>query len=413
VQWGFTGFNLANVPTLPPGVGYVEVSAGYQHIAARRSDGRVVAWGRLAEGQCNIPAPPTGLGYVEVVAGGYHTLSRLPTDCNGNGIADGSDIAAGAADCNANSVVDLCELAAQSVGDCNLNNIPDSCEIALGLADCNLNHVPDACDLGNGTSADADLNQVPDECTQDCDANGLLDAAELSLGLAYDCDANQILDVCDVLAGEPDCNGDGRLDSCDFAAGAVDCNLNLVPDFCEVDANNDGLIDDCQDGGIAYCTGNGGPDATACPCGNEGEPGNGCPNSNSAAGARLEAVGLPSRIADSLVLRGSQMSPNSTDLYFQGTAQVIAPGAGTSGAVFGDGLRCAAGITVRLGVRQNENGASQLPSNGSTPLHTVGQIPASGTVTRYYQAWYRDTSPTFCTTNRYNLTNGVCVVWVP
>jgi hypothetical protein len=34
-------------------------------------------------------------------------------------------------------------------------------------------------------------------------------------------------------------------------------------------------------------------------------------------------------------------------------------------------------------------------------------------VTRYYQAWYRDASPTFCTTNRYNLTNGVAVVWVP
>jgi hypothetical protein len=33
--------------------------------------------------------------------------------------------------------------------------------------------------------------------------------------------------------------------------------------------------------------------------------------------------------------------------------------------------------------------------------------------TRYYQGWYRDVSATFCTANRYNLTNGVAVAWVP
>jgi len=47
------------------------------------------------------------------------------------------------------------------------------------------------------------------------------------------------------------------------------------------------------------------------------------------------------------------------------------------------------------------------------PIHTAGQIPAVGAVTRYYQGWYRDASATFCTLNRYNLTNGVAVVWVP
>jgi len=180
-----------------------------------------------------------------------------------------------------------------------------------------------------------------------------------------------------------------------------------------LDANNDGLIDDCQDGGVAYCSGDGGPGASACPCANVGAPGHGCPNSAMSAGAKLEASGLPSRVADSLVLRGTDMPPSSTVLYFQGTAQVLAPGATTSGSVFGDGLRCAAGITVRLGFRANANGASQIPTSGSTPLHTAGQIPATGAVTRYYQAWYRDVNPTFCTVNRYNLTNGVCVVWVP
>jgi len=79
----------------------------------------------------------------------------------------------------------------------------------------------------------------------------------------------------------------------------------------------------------------------------------------------------------------------------------------------GDGLRCANGFIARLGYRVNVNGASQIPSGGSTPLHIAGQIPAVGAATRYYQGWYRDAAASFCTTSRFNLTNGVAVVWVP
>ena len=100
------------------------------------------------------------------------------------------------------------------------------------------------------------------------------------------------------------------------------------------------------------------------------------------------------------------MPPVATVLYFQGTGQ-------SNGFVFGDGLRCATGAVVRLGYTANINGASQWPPAGGVPVHTAGQIPASGAITRYYQGWYRDASTTFCTVNRYNLTNGVAVVWVP
>jgi hypothetical protein len=100
------------------------------------------------------------------------------------------------------------------------------------------------------------------------------------------------------------------------------------------------------------------------------------------------------------------MPPVATMLYFQGTSQ-------SNGIVFGDGLRCATGITVRLGYTLNVAGASQWPPAGGAAIHLGGQIPATGAVTRYYQGWYRDASTTFCTTNRYNLTNGVAVVWVP
>jgi hypothetical protein len=202
------------------------------------------------------------------------------------------------------------------------------------------------------------------------------------------------------------------LDVCDVLAGATNCNGDQVPDVCQLDANGDGVLDECQDGGTAYCFGNG-AGSTPCPCGGVGAAGAGCPNSANPNGARLEAVGLPSRIVDSLVLQGSGMPPAASVLYFQGTSQAQVATTGNFGTVFGDGLRCAAGATVRLGFRTNVAGASAIPSAGSPALHVVGQVPATGSVTRYYQAWYRDASPTFCTTNRYNLTNGVAVVWVP
>jgi hypothetical protein len=265
--------------------------------------------------------------------------------------------------------------------------------------------VLDSCDISGGTSFDIDLDNVPDECSLDCNGNGIFDAIELSSGLAQDCNANQIPDTCDIAAGLPDCDQDSIPDACELVAN--DCNGNLVPDNCELDANADSIPDDCQEGGTPYCFGVGpAGGGVACPCGNIGTAGNGCPNSQNPNGARLEASGLPSRVADSLVLRGSGMPSAATVLYFQGTVQ-------SNGAAFGDGLRCANGFVARLGYRVNVNGASQLPSSGSAPLHTVGQIPTSGAATRYYQGWYRDASVSFCTVNRFNLTNGVAVVWVP
>jgi hypothetical protein len=100
------------------------------------------------------------------------------------------------------------------------------------------------------------------------------------------------------------------------------------------------------------------------------------------------------------------MPQAATVLYFQGTSS-------SNGILLGDGLRCAVGFTVRLGYTANVAGASQWPPAGGAPIHVGGQIPATGAVTRYYQGWYRDVAPSFCTTNRYNLTNGVAVVWVP
>ena len=48
-------------------------------------------------------------------------------DCNGNGVPDACDIAAGAADCDGNGVPDTCDIAA-GAADCNGNGILDSCD---------------------------------------------------------------------------------------------------------------------------------------------------------------------------------------------------------------------------------------------------------------------------------------------
>lgn len=77
---------LIDVPPLPSGVTYVEVSAGGMHLdcfgpyplsVARRSDGTLVAWGDSQYGQLAVPAAPAGRAFVEIAAGPIHGLARL------------------------------------------------------------------------------------------------------------------------------------------------------------------------------------------------------------------------------------------------------------------------------------------------------------------------------------------------
>jgi hypothetical protein len=105
------------------------------------------------------------------------------------------------------------------------------------------------------------------------------------------------------------------------------------------------------------------------------------------------------------VLTGSGM-PNSSCLYFQGTAQVLSG----NGSVFGDGLRCAGGSVLRLGTKINAGGTSSYPIGGDTPISVQG-VNAPGN-TRHYQTWYRNAAA-FCTPSTFNLTNGLTTTWFP
>jgi hypothetical protein len=156
--------------------------------------------------------------------------------------------------------------------------------------------------------------------------------------------------------------------------------------------------------GSPFCFGDG--SGTACPCANASAPGadEGCLNSLG-IGAKLVSSGSPSVMSDSLILSGTQMT-NSSCLYFQGTTQT----AGGSGAVFGDGLRCAGGTIVRLSTRTNVAGSSQYPVVGDPSVSVRGGCSAGDV--RTYQVWYRNAAA-FCSPSTFNLTNGVQVTWAP
>ncbi len=154
--------------------------------------------------------------------------------------------------------------------------------------------------------------------------------------------------------------------------------------------------------GTPYCFGDG--SGTSCPCGNASSVGDqsGC-TSSLGLGGKLTATGAASLSADTVVLAGAQMS-NSSALYFQGTTRQSAG----AGAVFGDGLRCAAGSIVRLRSVLNVAGASHFPAAGDPSVSARGMISTPGT--RTYQIWYRNAAA-FCTPSTFNLSNGLEIVW--
>ena len=163
----------------------------------------------------------------------------------------------------------------------------------------------------------------------------------------------------------------------------------------------------CAASGTPYCSGDG--SATACPCGNAGMTGRGCDNSASTGGGWLAARGDATVSADTLVLYATRLLPHATAVFYQGDLQRR----GGRGIVLGDGLSCIGGNLIRFGVRSaiagNTSWGAGVP--GAGPISVSGTIPIAG-ATRQYQAYYRD-SASFCSTQTFNLTNGVTVVWTP
>ncbi len=162
--------------------------------------------------------------------------------------------------------------------------------------------------------------------------------------------------------------------------------------------------------GVAGCFGNG--TDNACPCANFGAPGHGCENSLGTGGGLLAAFGTPSVAADSVQLAVSGLPPNATHLYYQGTLPIQPCGAGCFGTPFGDGLRCVAGAVIRIATKTaSPCGSSNYPAPGDPTVSAIGGVPAFAT--RFYQVWYRNAAPAFCTPDTFNLSNGYEINWAP
>jgi hypothetical protein len=152
---------------------------------------------------------------------------------------------------------------------------------------------------------------------------------------------------------------------------------------------------DAPEVGARYCYG------LACPCGND-DPAAGCANTTG-AGAGLLALGSPRVALGQLWTSAAGLLPGQPALLFAGTAQLN----GGAGVSFGDGLRCAGGAVVRLGVRAPDAAGGALW--GPALIQSGGWSAGD---TRFLQVWYRDPAGGPCAAG-FNLTNGVRVTLVP
>lgn len=148
--------------------------------------------------------------------------------------------------------------------------------------------------------------------------------------------------------------------------------------------------------GAAGCFGS----VAACPCGNGSAAPVGCLNSV-ATGGRLAAFGAARTTADTLQLSITGLPEGNNVLFYQGASS-------TAGAVFGDGVRCAGGTLVRLGVKTVSFGVARYPETGDAGVALRGLVPPGAT--RVYQGWYRDGAGV-CGGTSTNFTNSYAVNW--
>ena len=150
--------------------------------------------------------------------------------------------------------------------------------------------------------------------------------------------------------------------------------------------------------------------AIFCPCFNfPSGPGRGCDNSAATGGALLAAAGTTS--PDTVVLTASDELPTSLSIFLQGDAS------NANGVVFGDGVRCAAGVLRRIGVKNASGGTVSYPQAGDPSISARSAAlgdPLFPGATRHYQVYYRDPSLGFCaapTGNSFNIGNALAITW--
>ncbi|MFT4541107.1 MAG: outer membrane protein assembly factor BamB [Planctomycetota bacterium] len=137
------------------------------------------------------------------------------------------------------------------------------------------------------------------------------------------------------------------------------------------------LFDNSLTGATRYCEG------SSCPCANNDTSG-GCMNSTS-SGARIELAGSTSLSADNLILTAESLPAHQFCLFYRGTL--------ATNNAFGDGLRCAGGLTVRMNPPQDSGPAGTVQVGPGLVAQAcqvgVGSCLQVGQ-SWHFQAWYRD-----------------------
>ena len=152
-----------------------------------------------------------------------------------------------------------------------------------------------------------------------------------------------------------------------------------------------------------FCFGDG--TGSACPCGNQGNPGHGCNNGNGTSGG----VNLASA---NLVVETGGLNPGdgTVDLIARGfdptTTPTVIPIRATTtnndglGSFLADGLICIGRPVVRLKTRQAIGGVFQLSA-----VHMAG--PGE----YFYQLVYDDPTRGFCSSETINTSNALSITW--
>lgn len=158
--------------------------------------------------------------------------------------------------------------------------------------------------------------------------------------------------------------------------------------------------------GTPFCAGDG--SLVDCPCSNLGTQGHGCNNSAGTGGARLDAAGTTN--PDTVVLLATGELPSVLTLFVQAD-QVV------SAVHFGDGLRCTGGVLKRLYAKSASMGLASAPGVADLPITARSAAlgdPINPGESRYYFAYYRDPSASFCAAPAgatFNATNAFAITW--
>ena len=193
-------------------------------------------------------------------------MPDMPVDSDNDGRPDFAD-----PDSDEDGIPDSVEGAGDNDGDTVPNyldrdsdndGIPDTIEddVAVG-ADSDADNIDDGYDVDSTGGGDADSNGVDDALAPrdtdgdgaenyldiDADNDGIPDTIEADLDVLADGDGDQINDVYDVDATlGTDADGDGA----DDAVSPTNTDADSVPDYLDLDADNDSLLDVAESGGV-------------------------------------------------------------------------------------------------------------------------------------------------------------------